>query len=95
MSTSGTYAYWPKVMHPEKVYPQMESDTYQPAFFFGGSQIPVNLGIVEGSGFGSKYKSHIDEMKSQSAQGRGLKTTVKKGSKIYLPKHMSTIRKVI
>ena len=94
MSTAGTYNYHPKVAHPNKIFPQMESDEYQPPFFFGGSQVPVNLGY-EGSGFRSSHVSHLDQMKHLSTQGRGIHTTAQKYNKIYLPKHMSTIKRVI
>jgi len=95
MSTAGIYNYHPKVEHPNKVFPQMTSDGFQPPFFFGGSQVPVNLGIATGSGIHTPYISHIDHMKALSAKGRGIETTVQKQHKIYLPKHMKTIKKVI
>lgn len=95
MSTAGTYNYWPKVVNPNKAFPQMTSDAFQPQFYFGGSQVPENLGIINGSGISTQYKSHLDDMKSLTAGGRGLKTTMQKHSKVYLPKHMSTIKKVI
>lgn len=95
MSTSGTYHYWPKVANPNAIIPQMDSDTQQPPFFFGGSQVPTNLGIHTGSGIRTNYISHIEEMKnlnpSSHSTGKGISTTVKKGSKIYLPKFMKSI----
>lgn len=94
MSTAGTYNYHPKVAQPNKVFPQMESSTFQAPFFFGGSQVPINLGI-EGQGFKTGYRSHLDHMRHLSTQGRGIQTTVRKHHSIYLPKHMSTIKKVI
>jgi hypothetical protein len=93
MSTAGIYNYRPKVEHPNKVFPQMESDGFQTPFYFGGSQVPINLGIHEGSGLHSEYKSHLDHMKNLSCKGRGIETTVHKNSKIYLPKSMKSIRK--
>ena len=95
MSTSGIYNYHPKVAHPNSVLPQMTSDEFQPPFYFGGSQVPINLGIAIGSGIHTPYISHVEHMKALSAKGRGIETTVQKNHKIYLPKHMSTIRKVI
>ena len=94
MSTSGTYNYHPKVAQPNKVFYQMESSTFQPPFFFGGSQVPINLGI-EGQGFKTGYVSHLDRMKRLSTQGRGIHTTRRKHHNIYLPKHLSTIKQVI
>ncbi len=95
MSTAGTYNYHPKVAQPNKVFPQMTSDEFQKPFFFGGSQVPINLGIKTGSGIHTPYISHINHMKHLSAKGRGIETTVQKNHKIYLPKHLSSIRKVI
>jgi hypothetical protein len=51
MSTAGIYNYHPKVEHPSHIFPQMKSDTQQPSFHFGGSQVPVALGHIHGSGF--------------------------------------------
>ena len=45
MSTAGFYNYRPKVEHPNQLFHQMDSDTLRPTFYFGGSQVPVNLGI--------------------------------------------------
>ena len=49
--------YRPKVEHPNMSnnIPQMRSQAFQKPFFFGGSQIPVNLGLSKqlfsGAGF--------------------------------------------
>jgi hypothetical protein len=43
MTTAGIYSYHPKVEHPRSTFIQMESDGFQPPFFFGGSQVPVML----------------------------------------------------
>ena len=93
MSTAGIYNYHPKVEHPHKVFPQMTSDEYQPPFYFGASQVPINLGIKTGSGIHTPYISHIDHMRRMSAHGRGIGTTIQKNHKIYLPKHMNTLRR--
>ena len=85
-----SYNYNPKVMNPNAVLPQTTSNALQVPFYFGGSQIPLALGI-EGSGFKTPYYSHVKQMKELSAQGRGLETTVNKNHKIYLPKHIKTI----
>jgi hypothetical protein len=50
MSTSGIYGYHPKVEHPHHIFPQMESASHQPSFFFGASQVPVSLGHIHGHG---------------------------------------------
>jgi hypothetical protein len=51
---SGFYNYWPKVNHQDEAYYQMESDGFQPPFFFGGSQVPSALGI-KGNGLHSGH----------------------------------------
>lgn len=97
MSTSGTYSYWPKVEHPNAIFPQMASASLQPSFYFGGSQVPVNLGVSHGSGFGfrSQHKSSLESMKQLDTQGRGINVAYNRHHNIALPKHMSTIRRVI
>lgn len=97
MSTSGTYAYWPKVDHQNVIFPQMASASLQPAFYFGGSQVPVNLSVSHGSGFGfrSQHKPSLDSMKQLDTQGRGIKVAYNRHHNIALPKHMSTIKRVI
>jgi hypothetical protein len=37
----------PKVLYPNRFQIQTASATQQPPFFFGGSQVPVNLGIKQ------------------------------------------------
>ena len=50
MSTAGIYGYYPKVEHPNHIFPQMASASHQPEFHFGGSQVPVSLGHIHGHG---------------------------------------------
>jgi hypothetical protein len=88
MSTAGIYNYHPKVAHPNAILPQMTSEGFQPPFFLGGSQVPVNLGIPTGSGIHTPYVSHVVHSKQMSAEKRGTGLTVHKNHKIYLPKHM-------
>lgn len=85
MSSSGTYSYHPKVAHENKVFSQMTSAGYQKPFFFGGSQVPLNLGIPIGSGLTTPYISHTAHKKVLGMSGRGINTTVQKNHKIYLP----------
>jgi len=96
MSTSGVYNYRPKVEHPNAVFPQMTSDGFQKPFFFGGSQVPTDLGInkpaFSGSGLSNKkYTSNMSRLQNLGVQGRGIETTVDMGSNIYLPKHNKTL----
>ena len=75
--------YNPKVSNPNLILPQMESQVFQKPFYFGGSQVPVNLGlpkkVYSGAGFvgdappkysGGKY--HILK------QGSGIRMPLKK-----------------
>ena len=94
MSTAGIYNYRPKVEHPNKMFIQMTSDGFQKPFFFGGSQVPVNLGIATGSGFHTPYVSHVEHMKALPATKRGTEMTVQKNHKVYLPKSMKGIKKI-
>lgn len=100
MSTSGIYNYWPKVNNPNAEYRQMTSGGFQTPFYFGGSQVPVNLHTDEHNitGYGIHgYTSHVHRASalpvSGGRLGRGINTTASKSSKIFLPKHMPTIYK--
>lgn len=97
MSTAGIYNYWPKVAHPDTIFPQMASASLQPPFFFGGSQVPVNLGVSHGSGFGfhRDHKPALESMKRLGCKGRGIEVSYNRHHNIVLPKHMSTIKRVI
>ena len=68
MSSSGTYNYWPKVNHPDKMFIQMESGGSQKPFFFGGSQIPLALGI-NGSGISAKNLEGISMRNNKGISG--------------------------
>lgn len=90
-----SYGYHPKITNQNEILPQMASASLQPPFYFGGSQVPVNLILPHGSGFRTQYKSATTAMKNLGVSGRGLENTYNRHSKICLPKHMSTIRKII
>jgi hypothetical protein len=99
MSTSGIYSYWPKVNNPNANLIQMTSGEFQPPFFFGGSQVPVNLNLdtqkISGSGI-HNYSSHIhrsEDLPVSNKTGRGITTTASKSGKIFLPKHMPMVHK--
>lgn len=99
MSTSGIYNYWPKVNNPNADFKQMTSGGFQPPFFLGGSQIPINLGMEKNHLVGSGvhgYVSHIhraEDLPVSCKTGRGLNTTASKSGKIFLPKHAPTLYK--
>jgi len=85
---SGVYANWVKVQHPfmSNDIPQMKSDELQPKFYFGGSQVPVNLGINNTNEEGD-YTIKIKRIR----QGQGLKrqiTDVSHKGKILLPRRI-------
>jgi hypothetical protein len=83
MSTSGIYNYHPKVEHPKAVMTQMASDCHQPPFFFGGSQVPINLGHAHGSGFKTLYKD--SRLRPNYKLQRIPSTSIEKHSKIMIP----------
>ena len=93
MSTSGTYAYYPKVEHPNSDLYQMNSQ--QPSFYFGGSQVPINLHLEShGSGFKTPHKFSFDKMLKLGDNRKFNGTTVDKHNRIHLPKFMYGIKKL-
>lgn len=92
MSTSGIYNYRPKVDNPNQVFHQMESGGFQTPFYFGGSQVPVNLHMAHGSGIKTSYKCHRQQASDLQSKGHGfgcgLKTTSNKNDNIKLTKYM-------
>ena len=93
MSTAGIYGYFPKVEHPNETFGQMNSDTVQTPFYFGGSQVPVNLHITTGSGIRTAHKFSYEDRDALSTHGRGIHTTVAKNNNIMLPKYMSSLKR--
>lgn len=98
MSSAGTYAYWPKVNNPNKVIPQMKSGEYQPAFFFGGSQVPVSLGIkvsghTSGNGVytGTKHRKEKINVSGTGMRTKGVETTARKHDPTMMARHMPSI----
>ena len=85
MSSAGTYNYWPKVVNPHAILPQMESLEYQPAFYFGASQVPINLHIATGQGFRSPYINHKGLSSVIPLRKRGIDTTASKHHNIRIP----------
>jgi len=91
MSTAGIYNYRPKVDNPNELFPQMVSDTFRPTFYFGGSQVPVNLSIPHGAGLRTHYTSSDEHNQNISLKGHGLgvglKTTSNKNDNIKMNKY--------
>jgi hypothetical protein len=91
MSTAGIYNFRPKVAQPHKIFQQMRSDQEMPAFFFGGSQVPIQLGIPRDGSHQSEYKQTMKKVKEMSISGNGIKTHYEHTQKIIMPKHMPRI----
>jgi hypothetical protein len=91
MSTAGIYNYRPKVDNPNAIFSQMDSDTARPPFFFGGSQVPVNLNIMHGSGLRTNYTTTDERVQNLQMKGNGLgvglKTLSHKNDNIKLNKY--------
>lgn len=88
MSTAGIYNYRPKVAHPNEIFIQMTSDGLQKPFYFGGSQVPINLNLPpEGSGLMKQYTYTSDKQNNLSMKGRGIEVTTSKYNKICMPKN--------
>jgi hypothetical protein len=92
MSTSGIYTYHPKLDHLSSQLPQMTSEMYKPPFYFGGSQVPINLGVEHYPSQRSPYTSSIENISSIPMKGHGLgvglKTTMNKNDNIRRAKYM-------
>lgn len=80
---SGFYNVHPTIGEFPAKFPGMDSQ--QPPFFFGGSQVPLNLGIMKGTGMHTPYESHMDKKRQLPMSGRGTKTTASKHHNIILP----------
>ena len=90
---SGVYQNWLKVQNPNmsnNIVP-MESGGFQPPFFFGGSQIPINLGIdnsIKGEGIHGYRKTVF----KQEKKGKGIQETeFKKSDNIHIPRHFKML----
>jgi hypothetical protein len=92
MSVSGVYNNWIKVQNPGTILPQMSSDNVRPPFYFGGSQVPINLHLDSHNLNKGPYSSSLNNINSISMKGHGLgvglKTTHNKHDNIRLPKYM-------
>ena len=83
---TGVYNYHPKVENPtmSNNIPQMRDEALQKPFFFGGSQVPVNLGInqdISGTGLNKKSK-----VKNNSQSKLSQKTSINRSSNILMPR---------
>lgn len=66
MSTAGIYNYHPKVANPDKVYYQMKSESQQPSFFFGGSQVAIyDDHKINGSGIKDHHSNMFIRIKNE------------------------------
>jgi hypothetical protein len=92
MSISGTYNYHVKLDHLNEQLPQMSSEMYRPPFYFGGSQVPINLGFEHYPSHKTSYNSSTENLSGIPMVGHGLgvglKTTMKKNDNIRRAKYM-------
>jgi len=90
-SMSGGYN--PKVEHPfmSNNIPQMRSQAFQKPFYFGGSQVPTNLGLIKGDFSGSGFTGDAPQRSMPVMRDNGqpinrvLKYPNKVGSGVQLP----------
>lgn len=75
----------PKVSNPKMSnnIPQMRSEVFQKPFYFGGSQVPVNLALPKrsysGAGFtGDRPPKQMDGKYHILKQGSGIRLPLKK-----------------
>lgn len=87
MSTAGIYNNWVKVTHPNTVFPQMESGEYQKPFYFGASQVPINLGVEHNPSMKSHHKDSLAIARSMDVKGRGIRPHFEKHNRIVLTKN--------
>jgi hypothetical protein len=66
--------YNPKVAHPymSNNIPQMRSEEFQPAFFFGGSQVPNDLMLKPNTFSGSGLHNYLDGQKIKTSRKKLL-----------------------
>jgi hypothetical protein len=81
---SYSYAYNPKVTHPEMSnnIPQMRSGGFQTPFFFGGSQVPTDLFLAKSMYNGAKGGG-FHKGSPSSTIPTDMDFTTKKGSKVF------------
>ena len=82
---SGGYS--PKVSNPNTIFPQMTSEVYQKPFYFGSSQVPINLGLSKnqysgagfsGAGFTGDRPPKYTDGKYHILKGSGIRLPLKK-----------------
>ena len=92
MSISGIYNYHVKLENLNTQLPQMSSEMYRPPFYFGGSQVPINLGFDHYPSIRTPYTSSSESVNDISMVGHGLgvglKTTMRKNDNIRRAKYM-------
>jgi hypothetical protein len=68
---SGFYNNWVKIQNQDSNLMQMQSEAYQPPFYFGGSQVPLALGINKNISGGSmkRYSEPLITSKNQITGG--------------------------
>jgi len=90
---SGVYNNWVKVNNPymSNDIIQMRSNEFQTPFYFGGSQVPINLGIEETK---SKTNHRISTSGEKIGQGINRQSIYnEKHKNILLPRNLPSIMK--
>lgn len=88
---SGIYQNWLKVQNPDMrndIIP-MESGGFQKPFYFGGSQVPINLGYNMSGESIRRYKKTIFK---KEKLGKGIQETAyNKNTNIHIPRHFKLL----
>jgi len=84
---SGLYNVWPKVLNPDKQLPQMTSGGNQPPFYFGGSNVPITLGLD------NSVKSKGRGLTKPKLNKKSQETGVDRIDKILIPSLLPSINK--
>ena len=90
---SGVYANWIKPQYPfmNNDIPQMRSEGFQPRFYFGGSNVPQDIGVsnstIGGTGLDAKFKFPVPKNQGISRQTTGFSNK----SRVIKPRNIKHI----
>jgi len=93
---SGFYNNWVKVYNPHLSNDiiQMRSNGFQAPFYFGGSQVPINLHLNHDlhsiSGEGIRDYKKTDFLQNEKGIKR-QKTTINRQNNIYMPRRIGSL----
>lgn len=89
---SGVYNYWYKVNNPDSNnnIVQMRSNGFQKPFYFGGSQVPITLGLNSHEYSGSGIRGYKKINFKPLVRGKGIQSTQRdKIGNIHIPRHLT------